>query len=127
MAVNTSQPILYGIPNCDTVKKAERWLNQQGIAYSFHDIRTQPLSAEQWQALVTLVGPETIINKRSTSWRGLSESEQQLASVEAVVSLLQQYPTLMKRPLVTPTAPTKPNTFVIGFKEAAWAQEFQTA
>ncbi|RUO40889.1 hypothetical protein CWE22_01450 [Pseudidiomarina aestuarii] len=127
MVVNTSQPILYGIPNCDTVKKAERWLNQHGIAYSFHDIRKQPLSKEQWQALVTLVGSEAIINKRSTSWRGLSESEQQLASSEAVVNLLQLHPTLMKRPLVTPIAATKPETFVIGFKEAVWAQEFQTA
>lgn len=125
MAVNTPQPTLFGIPNCDTVKKAQRWLAQHDINHDFRDIRAQPLPVEQWRELVALVGIDAIINKRSTSWRGLSETEQRLESIDAVAKLLQQQPTLMKRPLLTPTTPATPNSFLIGFKEPEWSAELQ--
>lgn len=123
MAVNTIQPTLFGIPNCDTVKKAQRWLAQQDIGYDFHDIRAHPLTIEQWRELVTKVGVEAIVNKRSTSWRGLSEAEQRLESVDAVATLLQQHPTLMKRPLLTPIRAEISDSFLIGFKESEWSAE----
>lgn len=122
MAVSTTTPKLFGIPNCDTVKKAQRWLESNDIRYQFHDIRATPLSHQDWQQLVEQVGSETIINKRSTSWRQLSADQQQLDSVSATAELLQQYPTLMKRPLLTPVQKANAASFLIGFKDSDWAQ-----
>ena len=64
-------PTLYGIPNCDTVRKARRWLDEAGVAYSFHDFRSDGLDRETVAGWIDAKGWETVVNRRSTSWKSL--------------------------------------------------------
>ena len=92
--------ILYGISNCDTVKKAKNWLDQQHIDYRFHDFRKDGLDAATINGWLKSVAWDKILNKRSTSWRHLDASVQQSISDTNIVPLLAQNPTLIKRPIL---------------------------
>lgn len=105
---------MFGIPNCDTVKKARRWLDEQGLDYQFVDIRQTPVSTEQWQHWLDSFGLK-LVNKSSTSWRALNPDQQQNLSLDSALSLLQQNPTLMKRPVVI-----SPNQKLLGFSADAY-------
>lgn len=92
---------LYGIPNCDSVKRARAWLAKQGIGHDFHDFRKSGLPAERLDAWLDAAGWETLLNRRGTSWRRLPEAER-AAVVDrgsARAALLAQ-PSLVKRPVV---------------------------
>lgn len=91
---------LYGIKNCDTVKKARKWLENQGKDYQFHDFRADGLSASQVQAWLDELGTDVLVNKRSTTWKQLSSAEQEQALGDDAATLLCQHPTLIKRPLL---------------------------
>jgi len=107
---------LYGINNCDTVKKARRWLEDHGIEYQFHDFRQDGLDIYQLTSWVENLGWETLVNKRSTTWRGLSDKDKNILSKQQAIDLLLIHPTLIKRPVVV-----KNKTVLVGFNEA----EFQ--
>jgi len=105
--------ILYGIKNCDTVKKARRWLEDHGVEYQFHDFRQDGLDKKQLTSWVETSGWETIVNKRSTTWRNLSDKDKEITTDSQAINLLLANPTLIKRPI------TQNNkTLLIGFKEA---------
>ena len=91
---------VYGISNCDTVKKALRWLEQHAIEYRFHDVRRDgldPALVKQW---LQELGWEALINRRSTSWKALSsEARDTMSDRHALQAILDQ-PTLIKRPLL---------------------------
>ena len=92
---------LFGIPNCDTVKKARAWLTAQGLDYQFHNFATQGVPAEHLQRWVAHCGWETVLNRRGTTWRKLSAEEQASAKDAASAQvLMQQHPSLIKRPVV---------------------------
>ncbi|WP_370981515.1 arsenate reductase [Agaribacterium sp. ZY112] len=95
---------LYGIPNCDTVKKARNWLEQQGIEYRFHDLRKDGISQNDIQVWLEALGPSTLVNKRSTTWKQLSEQEKLAAMSDKAAHLLETHPTLIKRPVLSSTA-----------------------
>ncbi len=104
---------LYGIKNCDTVKKARRWLEDHGIEYQFLDFRQNGLDKKQLTGWVEKSGWEIIVNKRSTTWRSLSEKEKDITTNFQAISLLLANPTLIKRPI------TENNKMLlVGFKEA---------
>ncbi len=65
---------LYGIPNCDTIKKARKWLSEHSIDYSFHDYRKQGVDLDQLQVMASQLGWEVMLNRRGTTWRALSET-----------------------------------------------------
>jgi arsenate reductase len=91
---------LYGIKNCDTVKKARRWLELQGIDYQFHDFREDGLDPQALQGWLAELGWETLLNKRSTTWKQLSpETRDTMDDTTARAAILEQ-PTLIKRPLL---------------------------
>jgi arsenate reductase len=93
--------IVYGIKNCDTVKKARRWLEQHDIAYQFHDFRSDGLdeaTVDQW--LKTLDW-EQLLNKRSTSWRQLSDQQRDGLTEQKAKQLILANPTLIKRPVIS--------------------------
>ena len=96
---------LFGIPNCDTVKKARSWLDKHAQAYQFHDVRKDGLdksTVEQW---LSAVGPAVLVNKRSTTWKQLTDNEKSQALEGDSAALLLQHPTLIKRPvLITESA-----------------------
>ena len=88
--------ILYGIPNCDTCRKAMRWLDEHGIEYRFHDVRATPLERRQLATWEKTFG-HALVNRRSTTWRQLDDAQRELADIPG---LLLEHPTLMKRPLL---------------------------
>ena len=103
---------LYGIKNCDTVKKARRWLEDHGVEYQFHDFRQDGLNKKQLSGWVEQLGWEVIVNKRSTTWRNLSDKDKELTTNSQAVKLLLANPTLIKRPVVQSN-----KKFLVGFNE----------
>lgn len=92
--------ILYGISNCDTVKKAKNWLETNQLEYSFHDFRKQGLEPEIIQSWLTQIPWDKLLNKRSTTWRNLEPEVQQSVNAENIIHLLVENPTLIKRPVL---------------------------
>lgn len=113
-------PVLYGIKNCDTVKKARTWLDQAGIRYRFVDFRSDGINRSQVEGWLASPGLEKLLNKRSTTWKNLSASEQAAAQSPATAAeVLLAQPTLIKRPLLETGSHT-----TTGFKPADYAQLF---
>ena len=92
--------IIYGISNCDTVKKAKNWLDSHNLDYQFHDFRKDGINKDIINGWLNTVAWDKILNKRSTSWRNLDASTQQAINSTNVVDLLVQNPTLIKRPVL---------------------------
>ena len=92
--------ILYGIPNCDTVRKARKWLDQHDIDYTFHDLRKDGLTTQHITGWAKAVGYDTLINRRGTTWRQMDDSTQQKLSTSPSASALVEHPTLIKRPVL---------------------------
>lgn len=90
---------VYGIKNCDTVRKALKWLDGEGVAYTFHDFRKDGLDVTTVQRWVDALGWESVLNKRSTTWRKLSEKDKDSLNDVTSVTLMVDNPTLVKRPV----------------------------
>ncbi|MFK5913057.1 MAG: ArsC family reductase [Woeseiaceae bacterium] len=103
---------LYGIKNCDTVKKARRFLESNNKEYQFHDFREDGLDKKQLTGWVEQLTWEAVVNKRSTTWRNLSDKDKTITTNAQAIKLLLANPTLIKRPVVE-----KDKTILIGFKE----------
>ena len=91
---------VYGIKNCDSVKKARKWLQEHNIEHRFHDVRTEGIETETIQNWIDQVGWQVVLNKRGTSWRNLDSHQQQNVTESNLASLLQSNPTLIKRPVL---------------------------
>lgn len=89
---------VYGIKQCDTCRKALAWLKQNNIEHRFHDLRTDGLDAGLLRAWLDSEFSDRLVNRRSTTWRQLGD-EQRQAQGDGLLSLLLQYPTLIKRPV----------------------------
>jgi len=91
---------LYGISNCDTVRKARRWLSDHDVDYVFHDLRKDGLTVKMLHYWDQKAGWEILLNKRGTTWRKLSETVRDNINQQAALKLMQQQPTLIKRPVL---------------------------
>ena len=113
---------LYGIPNCDTVKKARTWLADHGVDYTFHDFKKLGVPEAQLDQWLTTVGWETVVNRKGTMWRGLDEATKasvvDAASARAVVLAA---PSVVKRPVVE----WADGTVTVGFKPEAFADRLE--
>lgn len=92
--------VLYGIKNCDSVKKARAWLDQQHIEYQFHDFRTDGLSATLLNDFVQRSDWQQLLNRRSTTWKELPPNEREDLDLEKACGLMLANPTLIKRPVL---------------------------
>ncbi|MEX1082662.1 MAG: Spx/MgsR family RNA polymerase-binding regulatory protein, partial [Halofilum sp. (in: g-proteobacteria)] len=92
---------LYGIKQCDTCRKAWKWLDEQGLEYRFHDVRRDGIDRSMVDVWADAVGTETLINRRGQTWRRLDPSERDGLDEQALRALLLRDPTLIKRPVVT--------------------------
>jgi len=110
---------LYGIKNCDTVKKARRWLDDHGVEHRFHDFRVDGLAAEQVRGWLAEVGDATLINRRGPSWRKIPESEREDAGSEQLVALMVAHPTIIKRPVLD-----LGDRRVVGYSDAGYKELF---
>jgi Spx/MgsR family transcriptional regulator len=102
---------LYGIKNCDTVKKARRWLEDNGQEFTFHDVRTDGLDKIEVKRWLREAGFDVVVNKRSTTWKQLDDVQKDGLSEANSLDLLLANPTLIKRPVLTIN-----NTVLVGFK-----------
>ncbi len=109
---------VYGIKNCDTVKKALKWLEHHNIEHKLHDYRLDGLDEHFLQQAETQFGWENLVNKRSTTWRNLDEEVKKTLSKSTALSVLLDNPTLIKRPIIL-----QEGKALIGFNE----KEYQTA
>lgn len=101
---------VYGIKNCDTVKRARQHLDAAGIAYHFHDFKRDGLEAERAQTWIDAAGRDVIINRRGTTWRRLDDAARQQADEGDVAALLAIEPSLVKRPVIE-----YPGGLLVGF------------
>lgn len=91
---------IYGIPNCDTMKKAMKWLDSNGIAYEFHNYKKQPAPKDVIERALTLHGWNTVLNTRGTTWRGLPTDVKDNMNDGTALSLALENPSIIKRPLL---------------------------
>ena len=93
--------ILYGIPNCDTVKRARDWLTSRGVAYEFHDFKKQGVPADHLAAWVKSAGWERVLNRKGTTWRKLPEAQQaSVADAATAQAVMREQASVIKRPVV---------------------------
>lgn len=92
--------IVYGIKNCDSVKKCRVYLQQKQIDYVFHDYRSDGINADLVQRFLDELGADKVVNKRGTSWRQLPEQLKQQAESDGLLEVLLAMPTLIKRPII---------------------------
>ncbi|MEO8121977.1 MAG: arsenate reductase [Rhodoferax sp.] len=92
---------VFGIPNCDTVKKARSWLTNEGVAYVFHDFKKLGVPAGQLPDWIAAVGWEKLVNRKGNTWRGLDDATRAAVVDAATASaLMQAHPSVIKRPVV---------------------------
>ena len=92
--------VMYGIPNCDTIKKAQKWLNENNISFTFHDYRKDGLDNNLLTQLTATSSWDELLNKRSTSYRALTDDQKASLDENTALPLFIEFPTLIKRPLV---------------------------
>jgi Spx/MgsR family transcriptional regulator len=108
---------LYGIPNCDTVKKARVWLDAQGREYAFHDYKKEGADPERIASWIAAAGLDTVVNRKGTTFRALSDADKALAADAATApALLAAHPSVIKRPIAEHTG-----GILVGFKPDEWA------
>ncbi len=91
---------IYGIKNCDTVRKARRWLDEAKVDYRFHDFREDGLETDVVATWLDTLGHDVLVNKRSTTWKQLDDREREQAVGDGAAALLTEHPTLIKRPVL---------------------------
>lgn len=108
---------LYGIKNCDTVKKARKWLEKNGVEYTFHDFREDGMDSVPVAKWLKESGWENVLNRRSTSWRALTDEQKEKMDNALALTLATETPTLIKRPVTESAGETR-----FGFKEKEFSE-----
>ena len=107
---------LYGIPNCDTVKKSRAWFTEQGLDYVFHDLKKQGVPAHLLPGWMDAVGWEKLLNRQGTTWRKLAPAVQAAVhDAASAAALMREQPSLIKRPVVVCAA-----HIAVGFAPEQW-------
>jgi arsenate reductase len=110
---------LYGIPNCDTVKKARRWLDEAGVAHNFHDFRKNGLDADLLQSWMDNLGWEKLLNKAGTTFRKLPDDQKADLDAAKAKALMLEQPAMIKRPVLDANG-----DYVVGFKPDDYQARF---
>lgn len=107
---------MYGIPNCDTIKKARKWLNAQGVTYNFHDYKKAGIDEARLKRWIDEAGWETLLNKRGTTFRKLPDTDKADIDAAKVARLMAANPSMIKRPVIEGAG-----NLIIGFDEDVYA------
>ena len=110
---------IYGIPNCDTMKKARAWLNEHNVAYDFHDYKKAGLDEALLRGWVNELGWETLLNTRGMMWRKVPQDVKDTIDEKSAIALMLETPSMIKRPVLDIG-----NTRHIGFKPEQYEQLF---
>ncbi|WP_353229914.1 arsenate reductase [Novosphingobium sp.] len=107
---------VFGIPNCDTVKKARAWLDARGVAYTFHDYKKAGADAAQLARWIDTAGLDVVLNRAGTTFRKLPDADKTGIDAAKAIALMVAQPSLIKRPIVE-----YPGGLLVGFRDAEWA------
>jgi Spx/MgsR family transcriptional regulator len=107
---------IYGIKNCDTMKKARAWLDEHGVAYHFHDYQTEGIDRSRLQAWARAVGWDKLLNRAGTTFRKLPDAEKQDLDEDKAMALMLAQPSMIKRPVLDLSG-----RLIIGFKAGDYA------
>jgi arsenate reductase len=110
---------LYGIRNCDTMKKAWTWLDQHGVAYAFHDYKKEGIDRAHLEAWAGRVGWEVLLNRAGTTFKKLPDADKQGIDLAKAVALMQAQPSMIKRPVLDVDG-----QLLVGFKPADYERQF---
>ncbi|RHW18093.1 arsenate reductase [Sphingomonas gilva] len=111
-----TQTTLYGIPNCDTVKKARAWLDGRGRGHAFHDYKKAGVDAARLRRWIDVVGWEALLNRAGTTFRKLPDADKAGLDAGKAVALMLAQPSMIKRPVVE-----HDGQLLVGFKPDQWA------
>lgn len=109
---------LYGIPNCDTMKKARVWLTEQGLDFEFHNYKKVGIDKATLQKWAKQVGWELLVNRRGTTWRKLPEADREAINEALALELMVAYPSLIKRPVLETG-----DQLLVGFSPTEWQEQ----
>lgn len=110
---------VYGISNCDTIRKAKSWLDKNNVQYSFHDYRKQGLDINLLNKWVDVLGWESLLNKRGTTWRKLADEVKDKVDRASAIGIMLDNPAIIKRPLLI-----KGNELTLGFSDSQYRAIF---
>jgi arsenate reductase len=113
---------IYGIKNCDTMKKARAWLDEHGVAYAFHDYKAAGIERAKLEGWAREVGWETLLNRAGRTFRMLPETEQTGANEKKAIALMLKQPSMIKRPVLDVGG-----RLLVGFKTEQYAKAFGVA
>ncbi|WP_312406123.1 ArsC family reductase [Rhizobium sp.] len=113
---------IYGIKNCDTMKKARTWLDQNGVSYAFHDYKTSGIDRDHLQAWVDKAGWEVVLNRAGTTFKKLDEADRQNVDQAKAIELMLAQPSMIKRPVLEADG-----KLLIGFKPEIYENAFRDA
>ncbi len=108
---------LYGIPNCDTIKKARKWLNDNNLDYTFHDYKKLGVPEKELKHWVKKLGWEVLLNKRGTTWRKLDDATKEKINESLAIKIMQENASIIKRPVLV-----KDKTILVGFNADEYTQ-----
>lgn len=108
--------ILYGIKNCDTMKKARAWLDSNGVSYEFHDYKVSGVNRETLERWAKVVGWETLLNRAGTTFRKLPEQQKVNLTQDKAIELMLEQPSMIKRPVLE-----RGKTLLVGFSPEKYA------
>ena len=109
--------ILHGIPNCDTIRKAKKWLESHGTDYQFHDFRKDGLERSTLEKWVKKVGWEVLLNRRGTTWRQLPTETKESIDESSAINIMLESPAIIKRPVLV-----NGKQIIVGFNEEQYQQ-----
>jgi arsenate reductase (glutaredoxin) len=123
MFLSTPKPVtIYGIKNCDTMKKARAWLDGHGVAYAFHDYKIAGISQAMLAGWAHVVGWEALLNRAGTTFRKLPDAERNGLTEKKAIALMAAQPSMIKRPVLD-----RGGALLVGFKPEAYAEAFGVA
>src|ERR1700757_5115516 len=112
---------LYGIPNCDTVKKARTWLDEHGRPFHFHDFKKVGITAAVIEGWMRHVDWEVLVNRKGTTWRGLPEERKAtVVDAKSAIAVMLESPSVIKRPVLVDE-----HAVQVGFNDESYQQFFQ--
>lgn len=124
---NIENITLFGIPNCDTVKKARNWLDDHHIVFTFHNFKKDGLSKAHIDLWLSKIDLDSVINRKGTTWRALSDEQKTSAdSMQSAINLMIENPSIIKRPVLQITSKQGLQVSV-GFKPEQFASTFEIA
>jgi len=110
---------LFGIPNCDTMKKARRWLEANDVLYSFHDYKKLGIPEDELKRWVKIIGWEVLLNRRGTTWRKLDDATKNNIDEASAIKVMMENPSTIKRPVLEID-----DQLLVGFSEDTYKEAF---